>query len=943
MSAANPITRSTRQQTLVPAAGQTVFGPLGFKIYDGVDLRIESKATGDPDSAYTTITSGYIVDLPTAPDFPTVTFDAGRAATETLRFSGARTHERTVDVTLAGVIRAAPLERELDLQTILAQETRRDLDQLAAGLDAEEAARAAADAALQDNIDAEAAARVAGDLTLQANIDAEASSRAAEDGELQGNINAEAVLRAAGDATLQQNIDAEAATRAAEDGALQAQISSLSGAFEEHSGIVNPAYRRAFSYGTRAEVALVTVPAGIDLIQIERYDTASPWSPAHFRRDSAAGLPARAYATDAAGATFVHVGPVIMMETFGALGDDPASDTPAFQAAMQIPNALVRGRRDSVYYIGAGVSCAAGAFIRDAVLKVKLGVGGFTSQDISATDSRSTGKVLLQWNEVDGGGYDNLEIYGDGGGDYVCVPVVVNGGMATKTFMGRGRLYVHDLPGVAYKGGVVLLDKVGSGRTQGLPYDIDTIDISDIGTAIPATGWAGGETTMQVTGVRIDENAATVSARGRIKSIVGQNILLTGAAYAAHGQQTDLLTVAKSGAYGPAIDYVRGVNMGEVVDMFGDGAEIVRIDSERVEIAALKMGHGASRNRIGRVHGERSGLTLVYLFGTPNVGAGDTEHNVVGSVTGEAAGAYTLHNGTLASATETTAVLPTGASAVDDYYNTRWIMITGGTGASTTRVQITGYVGATRTITVASWPAGTPDATSTYKIYPFAAGYAVKLDSNTQGMPKHNTVHVDDVRNGGELTRIVASDLTDTTANNVVTINRDMGSTINAMSISADGPVRVLPGSALRAVTRMELSTNQVVATTAETLILFAASIADSYRRPDGSGQYAGADNGMRPRMSGPKKFTVSLRVSGAPAGATITVRLKREGTTYAERDFISDGAGVQTITLDLPIYHEETWISGNNNLWRVYVQHSDATETTYTASTVHTFFAVSD
>ena len=53
---------------------------------------------------------------------------------------------------------------------------------------------------------------------------------------------------------------------------------------------------------------------------------------------------------------------------------------------------------------------------------------------------------------------------------------------------------------------------------------------------------------------------------------------------------------------------------------------------------------------------------------------------------------------------------------MDNYYNGSQIELTGGTGQNATTVDITDYVGSTKVATVASWAAGTPDATSTYKI-----------------------------------------------------------------------------------------------------------------------------------------------------------------------------------------------------------------------------------
>lgn len=75
-------------------------------------------------------------------------------------------------------------------------------------LDAEEAARTAADTALGVRIDTEIAERKSADKTLQDNIDAEKYARTQEDTRLNARIDNEEDAREAADTTLQDNIDA---------------------------------------------------------------------------------------------------------------------------------------------------------------------------------------------------------------------------------------------------------------------------------------------------------------------------------------------------------------------------------------------------------------------------------------------------------------------------------------------------------------------------------------------------------------------------------------------------------------------------------------------------------------------------------------------------------------------------------------------------------------
>ena len=109
-------------------------------------------------------------------------------------------------------------------------------------LDAEEAARTAADNALGVRIDTETSERKAADTALQGNIDKEAQAREAEDSRLNARIDKETTdrvnadndlgtridneedAREAADTTLQENIDTEETERKAADNTLQDNI-----------------------------------------------------------------------------------------------------------------------------------------------------------------------------------------------------------------------------------------------------------------------------------------------------------------------------------------------------------------------------------------------------------------------------------------------------------------------------------------------------------------------------------------------------------------------------------------------------------------------------------------------------------------------------------------------------------------------------------------------
>jgi hypothetical protein len=132
----------------------------------------------------------------------------------------------------SGKVPSAPTDviRKIELDAEAAARQAADLT-LQQNINAEAETRGAADGVLQDNIDTEAAARGEADEALQQNINAEAEARAgADESEAetrQAADNAEAAARQAADGALQDNIDAEAATRGEADEALTGEITEL--------------------------------------------------------------------------------------------------------------------------------------------------------------------------------------------------------------------------------------------------------------------------------------------------------------------------------------------------------------------------------------------------------------------------------------------------------------------------------------------------------------------------------------------------------------------------------------------------------------------------------------------------------------------------------------------------------------------------------------------
>jgi hypothetical protein len=122
------------------------------------------------------------------------------------------------------------LEVKVLLETEIAARKAEDIrlegkiDQNTADLGTEREERKAADKALQDALDAEEAARTAADTALGVRIDTEIAERKSADKTLQDNITAEATTRAEADTALGARIDKEVTDRESADTALGTRI-----------------------------------------------------------------------------------------------------------------------------------------------------------------------------------------------------------------------------------------------------------------------------------------------------------------------------------------------------------------------------------------------------------------------------------------------------------------------------------------------------------------------------------------------------------------------------------------------------------------------------------------------------------------------------------------------------------------------------------------------
>jgi hypothetical protein len=129
MSSQFPIPRNIRLEVLEASASQTVFGPFDWLAFDDDDVVVMVEGDEIDPADYVIAPAAPYTALPA---LFTVTFGVGIDAGDLVVIAGRRTHERQADVTQGGVVNSLELEKELDRQTVVLQEARRDLDTRAA-------------------------------------------------------------------------------------------------------------------------------------------------------------------------------------------------------------------------------------------------------------------------------------------------------------------------------------------------------------------------------------------------------------------------------------------------------------------------------------------------------------------------------------------------------------------------------------------------------------------------------------------------------------------------------------------------------------------------------------------------------------------------------------------------------------------------------------------
>ena len=158
MSTNLPIVRDSRIRDRLAAVGQTVF-TFDAPLFDAADLKVfvQTPAT----VGFVERTTGFTTTILSGSIGAEVAFvvpplAAGGVSPVTVRLIGARTHQRLIDVTRGGTVRSQSLEDELDRQTVVLQELRRDVDEAATNADIADitAALAGVDAARDEAVTA---------------------------------------------------------------------------------------------------------------------------------------------------------------------------------------------------------------------------------------------------------------------------------------------------------------------------------------------------------------------------------------------------------------------------------------------------------------------------------------------------------------------------------------------------------------------------------------------------------------------------------------------------------------------------------------------------------------------------------------------------------------------------------------------------------------------
>jgi hypothetical protein len=288
-------------------------------------------------------------------------------------------------------------------------------------------------------------------------------------------------------------------------------------------------------------------------------------------------------------------------EDYGALADGAADDAAALQDALDTGR-LVYLRPDKVYAFGSQLNVPeGGGFFGGGTLKMLTGAGKFdASAYTGAFSSNVTGIYALSVDNI------VLECKVEmqaNAGIRVCHAIAVRDCQNI-------RLDVEASSFKEMQYGAIAVDS-STGFVRAYVHDI-TPDSTSLAT-------------MQLTGLAIDgDRIAFVNSNLTIDLRV-VNVLPGVNARATYGAQSDACNIQSQG-YAGIIGQIYGENVGEVLDVFGDGCNL-DVVAKNAYAYGVKIIHGASDNVISVTVVGTCGSAVVY--GSSNSTTKDSTNNVV--------------------------------------------------------------------------------------------------------------------------------------------------------------------------------------------------------------------------------------------------------------------------------------------------------------------------
>lgn len=410
-------------------------------------------------------------------------------------------------------------------------------------------------------------------------------------------------------------------------------VTSISGnditvALEQLTGAARAAY------DTRALAAAASIAAGYRIARIDRYDSASLYAPHYYKRvDSEPSHDGKfrsvdRYLSDGTvdavnGGWWEYAEAVAELEHFGAVGDGTSADT-AFAATAGLGRPTqMRSRAD--YLVSTRVSPVTGTRFfcpGQATVTFKTGAGGYQITDLATSKNDATVCGFL-FSGIDDYGMEGVRFTTDGVQEAVIYPIRAATGTADR---GCAFARLHFEGFALLRGGMLSLNSIGAGS-----YTVRDITAKDCGSAQGSAYWQNGSPQVTVVEVDNDRVGGVDSASGYMENIKGTNILLSGAALADYGQQTDIVNIAGDTVEdrsGPIVHGVVADGVGEVVDLFCSRAVVKGIRVRNVHNDVVKLIHGARFNDIEIESADYVGRSVVGIFGS-SVYAQDTIHNNV--------------------------------------------------------------------------------------------------------------------------------------------------------------------------------------------------------------------------------------------------------------------------------------------------------------------------